>query len=167
MGLFWRLVVGGYWEDVTAGWLTSCTWSLGCMFCPPFPQPELFSRTQPSESNMLLKPSGWYIYDWIQVWPLYKLFKILACGYRDLIVLWLPKTCLVDKFPCLLKLPRPNLERSASFFGPSLPSMYGRQFQISSEKLSTLQTNSTTLWASVYKYWECGGVSALYPIITH
>ena len=49
-------------------------------------------------------------------------------GFRDLLVLWLPNKSLVSKFPCILKLPPTNLEWSASFFGLSLPSMYGGQF---------------------------------------
>lgn len=37
------------------------------------------------------------------------------CGY--LLVLWLSKTSLLCKFPCLLKLLLTNLKRPASFFG--------------------------------------------------
>lgn len=44
------------------------------------------------------------------------------------IYLQFPKISLICKFPCLLKLLPVNLERSASFFGLSLLSLYGGHF---------------------------------------
>lgn len=49
--------------------------------------------------------------------------------------LWSLKTSLVHKFPCSLKLPPTDLEWSSSFFSPSLPFVYGGQFQIIPRKL--------------------------------
>lgn len=59
------------WEDVTTGWSESWTrailgssippLSLECAFHPPFPQWELFSRSWPWESNVLLKKI-WSVY---------------------------------------------------------------------------------------------------------
>ena len=39
-----------------------------------------------------------------------------------------PKTSCIRKFPCLLNLPSTNMVWLASFFGHSLPSVYGDQF---------------------------------------
>lgn len=44
----------------------------------------------------------------------------------NLFALWLPKTNLVGKFPCLLKLLSTNLEWSASFFELFLPFAHGQ-----------------------------------------
>lgn len=68
---------------------------------------------QPWDSNVSLRLSGWYM--WLKpvkasVWA----FKILIGGLRDLLVLQLLKTSLIDKFPCLFKLPPNSLEWSVS-----------------------------------------------------
>lgn len=46
---------------------------------------------------------------------------ILVGGCRDLLVLQAPMTNFVCKFPCLLKLPPSNMDRSASFLTSSYP----------------------------------------------
>ena len=56
------------------------------------------------------------------------IYKIIVGVFRDLLIIWLPRTSLIRKFLCLLKLPPTNLKWSASFFSLSLPSMYGGQF---------------------------------------
>ena len=53
-------------------------------------------------------------------------FYDLMVKYEDLLILWLTKTNLISKFPCLLNLLPTNLEWSASFFGVSQPSVYGK-----------------------------------------
>ena len=66
------------------------------------------------------------ICDWTQLRPLYTLLNSGGQGWRAHLVA--TKFSLVCKFPCLLNLPRTNLEWSASFFSLSLPSMYGGRF---------------------------------------
>ena len=70
------------------------------------------------------------------------IFNILVgrCGHH--LVLQLPVTSLVSKFPCLLNLPPTNLEWSTSCLGLSLPSKYRGRFQITLRKLlKRLQAN--------------------------
>lgn len=45
----------------------------------------------------------------------------MAGRCRDLVILQWPKTSLVHKFPCLIKLPPTNLECPASFFVSPCP----------------------------------------------
>ena len=50
------------------------------------------------------------IHDWTQLRPLCKLlFTILGGEWRDWLIFWPPKTNLVCRFTCLLKLPPTNL----------------------------------------------------------
>lgn len=56
------------------------------------------------------------------------MFKILASGCCDLLILWPPKTSLISKSPCLLNLLSTNLEWAVYFFGPSLLSEHEGQF---------------------------------------
>ena len=72
-------------------------------------------------------------------------------GSGVLLVLWLPKTSLVCMFPCLLKLPPTYLEWPAFFFGPSLPLVYGGQFQASPRELLRLWTNRLSVCRCVSK----------------
>lgn len=65
--------------------------------------------TKPWESNMLLRQSR--IFMWLNpikdsIWTL----KILVSGHEDLLILWLPKTGIMCKFSCLLKLSPINME---------------------------------------------------------
>lgn len=72
-------------------------------------------RTQPWESNMLLRLPGGYTWPnsmRASIWT----FKILVGWCRELLILWPPKISLISKFPCLLNLPLICLEWSASFF---------------------------------------------------
>ena len=130
-------VGGGHWEGVTTSWPVIWTLAIGgsspsplsleCTFCLRFPQQELFSRTQPWDSNVLLRPSG--LDTWLNfVKSSMQTFKILAGACGDLLLLWLPKISLVHKFSCLLNPPLTNLEWSVSFLGLFLPSVYGDQF---------------------------------------
>lgn len=83
---------------------------------PIVPILDATSGTQPWERNVLLRPSGLYL--WLNpVKAFIQTLKILAGRCRDLLVLQPLKTSLIHKFPCLLKLPPTNLEWSASFFG--------------------------------------------------
>ena len=52
------------------------------------------------------------------------IFEDLANGDGDPLISQWPRTSLISKFPCLLNLPRTNLECSAPFFGLSLSSAY-------------------------------------------
>ena len=63
--------------------------------------------------------------------PGYKLFKMLLERYRNLLLLPMPKTSLVGKFPSLINLPPTKLEWPASFCSLSLPSAYAVPFWIS------------------------------------
>lgn len=72
------------------------------------------SRMQPCENNVLLRPTGLDMWAG-PCWGLYRNFKILAGGCRDLLTLWLLKTRLICKFPCLLKFLPINLECPAPF----------------------------------------------------
>ena len=92
-----------------------------------FPAPEAAPRTQPSESKVLLRPSGRYM--WLNPGEAsIETFKILVGGCRDLLILWPSKSGLVFLFPYLIKPPPTNLEWSASLFGHSLSSVYKGQF---------------------------------------
>ena len=62
-----------------------------------------------------------------QLRPLYKL-KMADGRRRDPVVWWPLETSLVSKCFCLLNLPPPSLEWSASFFSLSMPSVYRSQF---------------------------------------
>lgn len=84
----------------------------------------------------------WWVYVTEPSKGFYLTFKILVGGLRHLYFLQLPKTSLLCKFPCLLKLPPTNLEWSGSFFILSLISTYRGQFQISPGKLRRFQTNT-------------------------
>lgn len=48
----------------------------------------------------------------------------LAGGCENLLILQLPKTSPVIKFPCLLNLPPAHLQKSAFSLSLSLPSTY-------------------------------------------
>lgn len=61
--------------------------------------------------------------------PLCRLLRFGRWGRRS-IHLEVPDTVLVCEFSCLLHLPPASLEGSASFFGPSLPSVCGSWSQI-------------------------------------
>ena len=70
--MFVVAVGGGNQGNATTGWPESGTRAfrgsslsplhLECTLRLPFPQRELFSRTQPWESNELLRPLGWYMW---------------------------------------------------------------------------------------------------------
>lgn len=91
---------------------------LGFMFCPPFPWPEPFSRMQPWEHAMLVRPPGCYVSDWTQLRPLCKLLRCWqmwrsprrAATYRS----------FLGKSPCLLNLPPANMEALPSIYGGSI-----------------------------------------------
>ena len=103
--------------------------SLEYIFCPSCLQWELFSRTQPSEITVSLRPLGLYM--WLNpIKASIYTFKNLVGGCEVLPILWLPRTSLMHKVSCLLKLPPPNLDWSASSFGLSMPCMYRGQFMI-------------------------------------
>ena len=103
---------------------------------PPCPrnmcsrQREPFSRSQPSQSNVLLKPSGWYG-NWTQLRPPRKqIFKILAGGRRggdhSSRSHARPASCV--SFLVNSSTPPPkNLQWSASFFRFFLASTHGGQ----------------------------------------
>lgn len=112
------------------------------MLCLPTTLSELF-KVRSLESKVLWKPSGPNIW-WTQWRSLYKP-RVLAGQGRDLLVLWLPKTSHICKFPCLLNLLLTNLKQLASFFILSLPSMDGGQFQISPGKPQIFRINSNAL----------------------
>lgn len=61
-----------------------------------------------------------------QLRPLYK-FKMAGGRRRDSVVWWPLETSLVSKCFCLLNLPPPSLEWSASFSSLSMPSVYRSQ----------------------------------------
>ena len=63
--------------------------------------------------------------------PVYKLFKTLLERCRNLLLLPMPKTSLVGKFPSLINLPPTKLEWPSSFCSLSLPSAYAVPFWIS------------------------------------
>lgn len=58
----------------------------------------------------------------------------------------------IHTFPCVLKLPPTNLEWSASFFRPSLPSVYKGQFQILPEVINQQIDKGVIYW--LLKYHE-------------
>lgn len=79
------------------------------------------SRMQRWENNVLLKPTGLYM--WLNpIEASTETLETLAGRCRDLLILWPHKTSLVCKFPGLLKVPCTNLEQSGFFFSLSLPS---------------------------------------------
>ena len=105
-----------------------------CTFCPVVSQQEPFLRTQTWESKVLLGPSGQCV--WLNPACI-----ILMGGFRSLRAMWPPKTSLIIKPACLLKLSLTNLEWSASFFSLFLPSRYRGQFEISLGNILKFQTN--------------------------
>ena len=116
---------------------------LGMCFCLPSWLPEAALRIQPWDRNVVLRLIG------LSMWPnpleaSIETFKILVGGRRNLLVLGLPKSSLLRKFPCSLKLPPSSMGQPASFFRLSLASVYGGQFQITiSGKLpKMLQSNN-------------------------
>lgn len=70
--------------------------------------------------------------------------KILGCGHRGLL-----ESSMGTKFPCLLKLPRSNVEWPASFLQLSLPSLYWNQSQFIPRKLLSLRIN---VYIYIYSY---------------
>ena len=95
--------------------------------------PEAAPKTQPWDRNVVKRLSG--LCTWLNPVRASVHFYDLVGGCRKLFILQPPKTILICKLPCLLNLPLTNLEWSAFFFGLSLPSMYGGQFQITPGRL--------------------------------
>ena len=83
-----------------------------------FPQPRSCLRTQPWDSNGLLRPSGC-----ASEWTLRHLYKFLRLQAWRSAYLPSPGTSNVRKLLWLLKLPLINLVPSASFLGLSLLSV--------------------------------------------
>lgn len=96
----------GNWELL--GPSLSLEWS----FCPLFPQWEPFSRTQPWDCKMLLRPSG-LIMCANPGKASIETSKILVGGCGNLLC---GCPTLLCKFPWLLSLPPTNLAWSVSFF---------------------------------------------------
>lgn len=118
--------------------------SLECTLCPSLPHKELF-QGQSRESKVLfssglntrlnvVKASRWT-------------FEILAGELGDHVVLWLPRTSLVCRFPCLFKPPLSILECTTSCFCLSSPSVYRGQFQTAPGKFLHFWTNRCTTYA--------------------
>lgn len=79
------------------------------------------------ESNVSWRPSGVHMGPNLGKASV-ETFKSQACRDGGPLTLWLPKTNLMCKCPCLRSLPRTNLKCSASFFSLSLPPTYVGQF---------------------------------------
>lgn len=116
--------------DMPTSWRWNWMWAiwgpspappiLECMFCPQFPQWELFQgcslkRVRCRHNHM----DG--IGDWTQLRSLYELLRFWWAGASvDIYSFVVPRTSLVYEFSRLLKLPPTNLEWPASFFSFSL-----------------------------------------------
>lgn len=117
------------WPQAVRGYLP-IPLSLECVFCPPFPQWESFSRTQPWKNIMMLRPSG--PNTWLNLVKASINFEDFDRWVQRSTCLMVAKSSLEYKFPPLLNLPPPiNLEWSSSFFHLFLTSEYEGQFQIS------------------------------------
>ena len=73
-----------------------------------FPILEVATGTQLSDNKVLLRPSGWHTSDGTQLRHLYKLLRFWWVSME--VYLWLPKTSLVCRSPCLLNVLPTNLE---------------------------------------------------------
>lgn len=109
---------------------------------------------------MLLRPSRIdSMCEWIQLRPLYQLFRFWQTGTG------IYSSCgcssLVCKFPCWLHLPSTCLEWSASFFSLSLPLVHRVQFQILPRRLLRLWTNRIF---PIRVWWVCLKWLALYKL---
>lgn len=123
----WALAVKrSRWEDVTvrpSSWIRACGGSspfpaFGMCILPTIPIARAFWRTQLWERNV------WVDCDWTSWKLLYRLVRFgHSSGGGDLLVLQGCETSLKCRFPCLLKLPSPNLEWSASLPSLSWPSL--------------------------------------------
>ena len=89
-----------------------------CMFCPLFPQRELFQGG--SLGRVCVAETLWMEHVLSPIKTSIN-FEILAGGYWDVPVLQLLETNLMCKFPCLSKLPPANLD--CLLFLPSLPTL--------------------------------------------
>lgn len=78
------------------------------------------------------------------------IFSCLRGGCENPLILQLPKPSLVNKFPCLLKMPSANLQKSVFFFSFSLPPTYEDWFQITSGKLPARYTNQCASYMKKY-----------------
>ena len=102
-------------EGITVSWTqkTPPPWNVCSAHCS-----HNRSHSRPWERNVLPRPPELYM--WLNILrPLYKLF--LLQQQREPLIF---ETNLIVKFPCLWKLPPTNLGWPASFFSPSLPSVY-------------------------------------------
>ena len=101
-----------------------------------FPNLEAAPRTQPWDSNGLLRPSGR-----ASEWTLRHLYKLLRLQAWRSAHLPTPGTSNVRKLLWFLKLPLINPAPSTSFLG--LPYFLWDQFQISPQKVLRLWTNTS------------------------
>ena len=147
-----------------ANWPSSWTWAIGeiggtppptlsleCAFCLPYPLSEPASRMPPQNRNVVLRLSGLGT-DWTHLRILYNLLRY-GGQVQNLLILQLPMTNLLSKFPCILNLPSTNLEWPAFFFCLTLPSVYGAQFQINLDsswgcEATLLNEEDTKIFAS-------------------
>lgn len=100
----WRLTL----DLSRAVWGSSASLVLEMCLPPTIPPPGAVPRTQPWETNMVLRPSGWLM--WLNLVKMD--FKILVGRCRDLL---LSQTQMY--IPCLLNLP-PTNRMVVSFFRP-------------------------------------------------
>lgn len=127
--------------DPSSGRLLTPSLALGMRVRLPSLLPEFGPRTQLWDDDVVLRPSGQDTW-WNPVQASPYTFKILTGQCRDQLTIWLPKTSLVCKFHCFLTLSPTDVEWSAPFFGPSVPSAHGGQFQSTARKLlKSLWTN--------------------------
>lgn len=125
---------------MTTGWPGSWTWAVGgssflhvleMCIVPTVLALGAVSRKQPWESDVLLRPFGWYT--WLNfvkasIWN----FRILLGRCRDLLVLLLPsphKATFMCKFPYWSNLLPTNLEWSACSLGSPCLLYVGASFK--------------------------------------
>lgn len=97
--------------------------SLECTFCLSINHRRTISRMRSWERNVLLRLSGWNT--WLN--PLKTLHKLLRFWWTGAEI-YHPREASSVQFLCILNRPPTNLERTASLFCLSLPSVYLGQF---------------------------------------
>lgn len=101
---------------------------LGMYILPTVPTEGAASRKQPWESQVLLRPPGWYTrLNTAKVST--QTFKILAGRCGDLRILGLLRTSLRGKFPCLLHLSLIHLKWPASLQSLPVLCVWGRVYE--------------------------------------